>query len=80
MPVMDGFQAVAAIREFEHERVERGGTMGSRKGRSAKGSYIFALTGVGSEKARKEAERCGCDEFLLKPVRFRDVGLLLGVR
>jgi CheY-like chemotaxis protein len=68
MPVMDGFQAVAAIRrvEEEHGRGER--------------SYIFALTGLGSEKARMEARKAGFDEFLLKPVRFKDVGPLLGPR
>jgi signal transduction histidine kinase/CheY-like chemotaxis protein len=67
MPVMDGFQAVEEIRKFE-----------KRDGGGGKRCFVFALTGLGSEKARREAGRAGCDEFLLKPVRFRDVGVLLG--
>jgi signal transduction histidine kinase/CheY-like chemotaxis protein len=65
MPVMDGFRAVAAIRRLEDDN-----------GRER--AYIFALTGLGSEKARKEARSVGFDEFLLKPVRFKDVLPLLG--
>jgi signal transduction histidine kinase/CheY-like chemotaxis protein len=72
MPVMDGFQAVVAIRRFE-DGLRGGGKEGGR-------SYIFALTGLGSEKARMEARKAGFDEFLLKPVRFKDVGPLLGLR
>lgn len=88
MPVMDGFQAVSKIRGIEHGLLEKGiprqsddaarhgldGTLEDERGTRA---YIFALTGLGSEKARKQAKNSGFDEFLLKPVRFKDVLPLL---
>ncbi|KAI4631684.1 uncharacterized protein J4E87_002390 [Alternaria ethzedia] len=88
MPVMDGFQAVSKIRGIEHGLMEKGiprqsddaarhgldGTLEDERGTRA---YIFALTGLGSEKARKQAKNSGFDEFLLKPVRFKDVLPLL---
>ncbi|KAI4953603.1 hypothetical protein J4E91_002451 [Alternaria rosae] len=88
MPVMDGFQAVSKIRGIEHGLMEkdipkqfkdaatygRDGTSEDNRGTRA---YIFALTGLGSEKARKQAKNSGFDEFLLKPVRFKDVLPLL---
>ncbi|KAF1935381.1 hypothetical protein EJ02DRAFT_389299 [Clathrospora elynae] len=84
MPIMDGFQAVAAIRTFEGEqRQQRRDTSHRRSqdvdesdaatGTTAGRSHIFALTGLGSEAARKEAKSRGFDEFLLKPVKFRDI-------
>jgi signal transduction histidine kinase len=84
MPVMDGFQAVSKIRRIEDEFVKKiaqsqsndaskhnlDGAAGDAGGARA---YIFALTGLGSEKARKQARCSGFDEFLLKPVRFKDI-------
>jgi CheY-like chemotaxis protein len=84
MPVMDGFQAVSKIRRIEDELIKKiaqsqsndaskhnlDGAAGDGGGARA---YIFALTGLGSEKARKQARCSGFDEFLLKPVRFKDV-------
>ncbi|KAL1794867.1 hypothetical protein ACET3X_006683 [Alternaria dauci] len=89
MPVMDGFQAVSKIRKIEDELMEKPiqsqfnnaskptleGVIGDNRG--ATRAYIFALTGLGSEKARKQARSSGFDEFLLKPVRFKDVLPLL---
>jgi CheY-like chemotaxis protein len=88
MPVMDGFQAVSRIRKIEYELMKKidesqfndalehglDGTAGDDQGVRA---YIFALTGLGSEKARKQARSSGFDEFLLKPVRFKDILPLL---
>jgi CheY-like chemotaxis protein len=68
MPVMDGFQAAAAIRRFEEE------TMASTR------SFILALTGLGSEGARTSARTSGFDGFMVKPVRFRDMLPLLAVQ
>ena len=89
MPVMDGFQAVSKIRKLEDDLMEKiiqshskdaskqtldGATWDNR---GAPRAYIFALTGLGSEKARRQARSSGFDEFLLKPVRFKDVLPLL---
>ena len=79
MPIMDGFQAVVNIRRIEDElqkRVDKVSDDGS--GSRPVRAYIFALTGLGSDKARREASLCGFDEYLLKPIRFKDVVPLLG--
>ncbi|KAE8823054.1 hypothetical protein PTNB85_10233 [Pyrenophora teres f. teres] len=72
MPVMDGFQAVVIIRRVEDEVARR------VNGENPVRAFIFALTGLGSDKARREASACRFDEYLLKPVRFKDVIPLLG--
>lgn len=81
MPVMDGFQAVTAIRQFEQQQQQTRNTYNSHSSESksepALRSYILALTGLGSEGARTQARSSGFDEFLLKPVRFKDVMPLL---
>jgi signal transduction histidine kinase/ActR/RegA family two-component response regulator len=63
MPVQNGFQAVAAIREFEDEQ----------KVDEKERCYVLALTGLGSDGAREEARSAGFDGFLLKPVKFGDI-------
>jgi signal transduction histidine kinase/CheY-like chemotaxis protein len=75
MPVMDGFQAIAGIRQFEQQMLnsEKNGSRGS-----SHRSYILALTGLGSEEARRAARDSGVDGFLLKPVKFRDIMPLIG--
>ncbi|CAO2652584.1 Nn.00g008670.m01.CDS01 [Neocucurbitaria sp. VM-36] len=81
MPIMDGFQAVAAIRQFEKQQQESRNTSTSNddesKSRPALRTYILALTGLGSEGARSQARSSGFDEFLLKPVKFKDIVPLL---
>jgi signal transduction histidine kinase/CheY-like chemotaxis protein len=75
MPVMDGFQAIAEIRRFE-QQILNTQTHGSRG--SSRRSYILALTGLGSEEARRAARDSGVDGYLLKPVKFRDILPLIG--
>lgn len=54
--------------EVKVEKEER------RKGKTA---YIVALTGLASRRDRDEAEDCGFDEFLTKPISFGMIGELL---
>lgn len=81
MPIMDGFQAVKAIRHFETQLQQRLGVceMKSNDAESDTGfrSYILALTGLGSESARASARSSGFDKYLLKPIKFKDVAPLL---
>jgi signal transduction histidine kinase/CheY-like chemotaxis protein len=81
MPVMDGFQATAAIRQFEqsqsHDTNSDTGKKGSLK--PVLQAYILALTGLGSDDARNTARVLGIDEFLLKPIKFKDIIPLLGL-
>lgn len=67
MPGMDGFAATRAIRVMEAERAEQGGSR----------ARVVALTGLASKRDRDEAERCGFDDFLTKPVSFKLIGRLL---
>jgi signal transduction histidine kinase/CheY-like chemotaxis protein len=66
MPVLNGFDAVAAIRQFEDEQCDEGSK-----------AYILALTALGGELAQKQARGAGFDGFLRKPVKFKDVLPLL---
>ncbi len=63
MPVMDGFEATAKIREVETER---------RLPRC----MIVALTGVTSADAIERAQACGVDRYFTKPIRMKALGEL----
>jgi len=65
MPVMNGFEAARLIRAFE-----------SKKG-IEKGVPIFAVSGLATEEAQKEARGSGFDLFLAKPVKLQVLGELL---
>ncbi|KAH7061986.1 proline iminopeptidase [Paraphoma chrysanthemicola] len=94
MPVMDGFQATVAIRQFEEQQREAhqarvptahreqapgedGSSQQSITPVRALSSYIVALTGLGSEEARRVAQDSGFDLFLVKPINLRNLGPLL---
>ncbi len=65
MPVMNGFEATRAIRDFENDK----GT--------DPGSMIIALTGLASGRDQTEVFDSGCDIYMTKPVSFKEVGKLL---
>jgi signal transduction histidine kinase/CheY-like chemotaxis protein len=81
MPEMDGFEATRLIRHFEksvlHNKPSLDGEEDSCAERGASGAYIAALTGLGSKRDREEAESCGFDEFLTKPLAFGRIGEVL---
>jgi CheY-like chemotaxis protein len=67
MPVMDGFEATRQIRSSETEkRLHR--------------CTIFALTGLASADAQKEAFTSGIDLFLTKPVKLAELSQILSAR
>lgn len=60
MPEMDGYEATQHIRTYE-------------KKHSLPPATIIALTALGSEAAYQEAFGSGCDMFLTKPVKLKDL-------
>jgi CheY-like chemotaxis protein len=60
MPVMDGYEATQHIRTYENKHLLPPAT-------------IIALTALGSEAAYQEAFGSGCDMFLTKPVKLKDL-------
>lgn len=67
MPIMDGFEATRRIRAYERDN-------------QIKPSIIFALTGLASESAQQEAFGSGVDLFLTKPVKLKELGMILRSR
>ncbi|RBR19554.1 uncharacterized protein FIESC28_05549 [Fusarium coffeatum] len=65
MPVMNGFEAARLIRAFE-----------SKEG-IKKSVPMFAVSGLATEEAQKEASGSGFDLFLAKPVKLQVLGDLL---
>ncbi|QGI70696.1 hypothetical protein CEK27_003025 [Fusarium fujikuroi] len=64
MPVMDGLEATRQIRAFERYN-------------AIAVSKILAITGLGSESTREEATRSGVDVFITKPVKLRELEVVI---
>ncbi|KAF4495695.1 Peroxide stress-activated histidine kinase mak2 [Fusarium agapanthi] len=64
MPVMDGLEATRQIRAFERYS-------------GIATSKILAITGLGSESTREEATRSGVDVFITKPVKLRELEVVI---
>lgn len=65
MPVMDGMQSAREIRRFESEN------------NIQQPVKIIALTGLGSKDAQDQAARVGFDEFITKPIKFKELRHML---
>lgn len=66
MPKCNGFEATRQIRALE-----------AKASASPRRTFIIAMTGLGSETARREAMVSGMDLFLTKPVRFKELSEIL---
>jgi CheY-like chemotaxis protein len=64
MPIMSGLESSREIRRFEQEEASKPVT-------------IIALTALASEAVQKEAFASGINFFLTKPVRLKELGLLI---
>jgi signal transduction histidine kinase/CheY-like chemotaxis protein len=64
MPIMNGFESTREIRLVEENK-------------SWPSCHIVALTGLGSEAAQIEASVSGLDLFLKKPVKLKEIELIL---
>lgn len=64
MPVLNGYEATRAIREFENRN-------------HLPPTTVVALTGLGSAQAQQEAYSSGIDLFLTKPVKLKELGQIL---
>ncbi|KAG4263747.1 histidine kinase [Fusarium proliferatum] len=65
MPVMNGFEAARLIRAFENREGIREGVL------------MFAISGLATEEAQKEARGSGFNMFLSKPVKLHILGEIL---
>ena len=64
MPVMNGFEATAKIREFERKN-------------KLNSTIIVAITGLTNSDARAKANDAGVDDFLTKPIRMKELTALV---
>lgn len=68
MPIMDGLEATAKIREYESKkRLEE---ISKGDGKFITNSIVVALTSSSSPTDRDMALAAGCNDFLIKPVSF----------
>jgi len=77
MPVMDGYETVAAIRDAEFRIPVNDGTTAANAPSALPRVPIVALTASAFEEERAAVLAAGCDEFLRKPFRDHDIFELL---
>jgi PAS domain S-box-containing protein len=75
MPTMDGFEAVAAIREFERQREADGQIDTHRPDRDR--IPVIALTAHAMQGDRERCLAAGFDDYLPKPIRQADLAIHL---
>ena len=72
MPIMNGFEATRQIREIEADHNSR-----LVPSQIPYHSLIIALTGLASVRDQKEAYTAGVDSYIMKPVSFAKLTMLL---
>lgn len=73
MPIIDGYQATAIIRQKEAERAERAGKVLSAMPRVK----VVCLTGHSTEEDKRKAFACGADGFMTRPLSLRVLTALM---
>lgn len=64
MPVMNGFESTAKIREFERKN-------------DVRTANIAALTGLTNGDARNDAFNAGVNKYLTKPIKMKELKQLV---
>jgi CheY-like chemotaxis protein len=77
MPIMNGFEATAAIRAFEAKRNNNNIRNDDMPDDGSPRAVIIALTSLASKRDHDEAFTVGVDEYVVKPVNFKEMGRLL---
>ena len=78
MPILNGFEAAKRIREFEKVHADRVEAPPVRKSRRLNGRVpIFAVSASLFERQRKEMIDYGVDGWILKPIDFKRLRLIL---
>ena len=66
MPITDGYEATAQIRQIEKNRVDE------------KPVIIFALTANAGESERDKCKEIGMNDYISKPVKKETIDNLIG--
>lgn len=75
MPIMNGFLCTQKIREYEYRHRDRKSTVSGEGGAAIerKRTTIIALTSLTSDSDRSRAFDAGVDEFVTKPLRYKEL-------
>ena len=77
MPILNGFEATQKIREIEEQFEAKWGTLARPSKRLNGRIPIFAISASLRESQRDELMRYGMDGWILKPVDFKRLNIIM---
>lgn len=77
MPILNGFEATQRIREIEEQFQAKWGTVARPSNRLNGRIPIFAISASLRESQRDELMRHGMDGWILKPVDFKRLNIIM---